>query len=77
MNAQRINITLPADLARDFRMVVPDGERSKFAAEAIKEKVARRKNLAREWAKSLRADRKLYEEIQKDWAPLDTEGWPE
>lgn len=77
MNAQRINITLPADLARDFRRTIPDGERSKFIADALKERVAKKRNLEKEWAKSLRANRKLYEEVRKDWAPLDTEGWPE
>lgn len=77
MNAQRINITLPADLARDFRRTIPDRLRSKFIADALKEKIAKKRNLEKEWARSLRANSKLYEEVRKDWAPLDTEGWPE
>ncbi|MBI3290499.1 hypothetical protein HYZ78_03835 [Candidatus Microgenomates bacterium] len=77
MNAQRINITLPADLARDLRGIVPEGSRSEYIAKVLKEKFDRNKNLKKEWAKSLRANRKLYQEVHKDWAPLDTEGWPE
>ncbi len=63
---QRINITLPDDLARDFRRSIPVRKRSSFIAEAVKEKLPKR-NLKKELIKSLQANRKLYEEEGKIW----------
>jgi len=40
-NVSRINITLPKDLAADFREIISPRERSKVIAEALKEKIAR------------------------------------
>ncbi len=74
---QRINITLPNDLVRDLKQVIPDGKRSQFIAEAVKEKIGKKKSLKKEWIKSLKANHKLYQEIQKDWAPIEVEGWPD
>lgn len=73
---QRINITLPDDLIRDFNRSVPNGKRSKFIAEAVREKLPKR-SLKKEWIKSLKANKKLYEEVQADWAPIEVEGWPD
>lgn len=64
---QRINIILPDDLARDFRASIPDRKRSKFIAEALKDRLSKKKNLKKEWIKSLRANRKLYEEEARIW----------
>ncbi len=77
MCMQRINISLPDDLIRDSKRSVPNGKRSQFIAEAVKEKIGKKKNLKKEWIKSLKANRKLYKEIQKDWAPIEVEGWPD
>ena len=78
MLAQRLNITLPYELAMDLRRVVSEGKRSQFIAAAVEEKIKKKKkDIHKEWAQSLRNDRKLYEEIAKDWAALDTEGWPD
>lgn len=77
MQSQRINIILPSDLASDLRRSVPNGSRSKFIADALKEKIAKKRNLKKDLIKSLKASRKLYEEIQKDWGPIEVEGWPE
>lgn len=78
MQAQRLNITLPDNLVRDLRRIVSSGKRSRFIADAVEEKIKKKKkNFNKEWAKNLRANRKLYEEVAKDWAPLDTEGWPD
>ena len=77
MQTQRINITLPNDLIRDLKRSIPDGKRSRFIAELLKEKISKRNNLKKEWIKSLKANSKLYKEIAEDWAPLDTEGWPD
>lgn len=73
----RINITLPIELAKNLRRAVPSRSRSKFIAKALEEKLTKKKWTKKEWAKSLKANWKVYEEIQKDWAPLDTENWPD
>lgn len=39
----RINITLPKNLATELRKVIPERERSKIIAEALKEKITRMK----------------------------------
>lgn len=78
MQVQRLNITLSNDLARVLRRTVPSGKRSQFIAAAVEEKIKKKKkNFNKEWAKSLKVNRKLYEEVAKDWAPLDIEGWPD
>lgn len=42
MQAQRLNITLPYELAQKLRKEVPKGKRSKYLAEAIKEELIKR-----------------------------------
>lgn len=64
MQAQRLNITLPYELARDFRRAVPVKKRSKFIAEAVQEKLPK-KNLKKELIKSLNANREYYEKVGK------------
>lgn len=76
MQAQRLNITLPYELARDFRRVIPVSKRSQFIAEAVKEKLPK-KNLKKELIKSLKANREYYErvgkEIEEDFKYADAE----
>ena len=76
MQAQRLNITLPYELARDFKRAIPAKKRSKFIAEAVKEKLPKR-NLKKELIQSLKANKKLYDQVAKDWAPIEVEGWPD
>lgn len=77
MQTQRINITLPNDLARDLRKSIPPRSRSKFIAEALEERLKRKKNLKKEFIKSLKANRKFYEKVYEDWKPIEVEGWPD
>lgn len=77
MQSQRINITLPNDLAKDFKKTIPARSRSKFISEALKERLDKKKNLRNELIKSLKGNRKLYEQVAKEWAPIETEGWPD
>lgn len=77
MQIQRINITLPFDLAQDLRKTIPARSRSNFIAQALEEKLKRKKNLKKDLIRSLKASRKLYEQVQKDWAPIEVEGWPD
>ena len=73
MQTQRINITLPNDLARDLRRSIPSRSRSKFIAEALQEKLKRKKNLKKEFIVSLKAQAKLTKEIQEDFKYVDAE----
>jgi len=77
MQTQRINITLPIDLARDLRTVIPNRQRSKFIADVLKEKLSRNRNLKKEWIKSLRENRelnkKIAQEIEEDFKYADAE----
>lgn len=77
MQTQRINITLPNDLIRDLRTSIPPRGRSKFIAGVLREKLVKKRNLKKEWIKSLQANKKLHEEVRRDWAPLDVENWPD
>ncbi len=74
---QRINIILPDDLARDLRSSIPSMKRSKFIAEALKDKLSKKKNLKKEWIKNLRANyeyyKKIGEEIDEDFKYADAE----
>ncbi len=72
---QRINITLPDDLIRDFNRSVPSGKRSKFIAEAVKEKIGKKKNLKKEWIKSLKAQEDIIKEIREDFKYVDAEAF--
>ena len=76
MQAQRLNITLPYELARDLKRAVPAKKRSRFLAKVLKENL-KRTNLKAQLIKSLKANKKLYEQVAKDWAPIEVEGWPD
>lgn len=73
---QRLNITLPDDLVRDFKRSVPSGKRSEFIADIVRKKLPKR-NVRKEWIKSLKASKKLYAEVKADWASIEVEGWPD
>lgn len=80
MQAQRLNITLPYELARDFKRAIPVSKRSQFIAVTVKEKLAeksRNRNLKKELTKSLKANYKFYEkfgkEIEEDFKYADAE----
>lgn len=75
MQAQRLNITLPYELARDFKRAVPVKKRSRFIANALKEKMPKR-NLKKELIKSLKANREFYKKVAEEWKATEVEGWP-
>lgn len=76
MQAQRLNITLPYELARDFKRAVPLKKRSKFIAEAVKEKLPKR-NLKKELIKSLKLNKEFYRKVAEEWKATEVEGWPD
>lgn len=72
---QRINITLPDELARDFRKYIPARKRSSLIAQAVSNEVNKKKKISKkEWIKSLKANRKLYEEEAKVWDTTIADG---
>ncbi|MBI2267843.1 MAG: hypothetical protein HYU80_00140 [Candidatus Blackburnbacteria bacterium] len=72
MQTQRINITLPNELARDLRRSIPTRSRSKFIAGAVQEKLAKR-DIKEELRRSLEAQKKIIKEIQEDFKYADAE----
>ena len=75
---QRINITLPDELIRDFKRSVPNGKRSKFISEALSKKLALKKknrNLKKELIKSLKANKEFYKQVAEDWKYVDAEAF--
>ncbi len=75
MQAQRLNITLPYELARDFKRTIPAKKRSKFIAAALREKINNRKNLKEEWIKSAKAQERIIKEIREDFKYVDAEAF--
>lgn len=75
MQTQRLNITLPRTLARELRKSVPNRSRSKFIAEALNEKLSRKRNLKKEFIRSLKANRDLDKEIMEDFKYVDAEAF--
>ncbi|MBI3283094.1 hypothetical protein HYZ70_03405 [Candidatus Curtissbacteria bacterium] len=69
---QRINITLPPDLARDLRRNIPDRSRSKFITEAIREKF-KKQDLKAQLKKSARSQAEIIRQIQEDFKYVDAE----
>lgn len=76
MQTQRINITLPNDLVRDLKRSIPNGKRSKFIAEAVKEKLPK-KDLKRYLVKNLKANKEFYRKVAEEWKATEVEGWPD
>ncbi len=77
MQTQRINITLPNDLAQDLRKTIPTRSRSKFISEALKEKLAKKRNFKKEWENSLKANYQYDKMIMEEWSATEVEGWPD
>lgn len=72
MQTQRINITLPYDVARDLRRAIPKRSRSRFIAAVVRDKLAT-PNLAEQLRKSGEAQRTLIRALQEDFKYADAE----
>ena len=78
MQAQRLNIMFPADIARELRRMIPTRSRSKFVAEAVSDKLSKKKKMSKkEWIKGLKANREFYKKIAEEWKATEVEGWPD
>ncbi len=71
MQVQRINITLPVGLARDFKKTIPVRSRSKFIALALEDRLKRKKNFKKELVRSLRAQETIIRGVQEDFKYVD------
>lgn len=58
-------------------MAIPQGKRSKFIAQAVSEKLGKKRNIEKELRASLKANYKLDKKFMEDWAITEVEGWPE
>lgn len=65
MQAQRINITLPYELARDLKRIIPAKKRSKFIADTLKARLPKI-SLKKELIKNLKVNREYYERVSKE-----------
>ena len=76
MQAQRLNITLQYELARDFRSAIPVKKRSSFIAKVIKGELTK-KTHQKELTKALKANygyyKKVGKEIEEDFKYADAE----
>lgn len=76
MQTQRLNITMPIGIVKNLRRIIPARKRSKFIAQAVDEKLMHKRNLEKELVKSLKANKKIYDQIYEDWKHIEVQGWP-
>lgn len=79
MSTIRLNITLPEDLANQIDNLVEPKKKSRFIAEAIRQRIEalerkKRESLLKEGYKAMYAESL---EIAKDFEAVDLEGWDE
>lgn len=77
MNIQRINITLPETLLKELSFSVPTGKRSEFIAEAVSEKLGKKKNIQRNLKESLAMNSNFYAQVAKEWEATEISDWPQ
>jgi len=73
MQTQRINITLPSDLAKELRRTIPERSRSKYIAQALRERLNKRGSLEANLIKSAKAQIEIIKEIQEDFKYADAD----
>ena len=73
----RLNITLPAELAKELKHITASRKQSKFVAEAVEQKIKqlKQKQMEKELAAGYKATRKEGVEITKEFDSVDLEGW--
>lgn len=71
MQTQRINISLPYDIAKRLQREVPKGTRSSFVAKAVSEKLGEKQNSKKELVKYLKANYGFYKKEYEDWKGIE------
>jgi len=79
MNMVRMNITIPEDLARQLDQLVDSRKKSRFIAEALKERVKKieEDKLQKMLEEGYKRRREESLSISRDFEYIDLEGWDE
>ena len=77
MQTQRINITLPNNVVQQLSFSVPSGKRSKFIAEAVSEKLAKKKVARDTLQESLIKNKEFYKAVSRDLEEASITDWPQ
>ena len=79
MNMVRMNITIPEDLARQLDQLVDSRKKSRFIAEALKERVKKieEDKLQKMLEEGYKRRKEESLSISRDFESIDLEGWDE
>jgi len=79
MNMVRMNITIPEDLARQLDQLVDSRKKSRFIAEALKERVKKieEDKLQKMLEEGYKKRKEESLSISRDFESIDLEGWDE
>ena len=79
MEAIRLNITIPKDLARELNKLVGSRKKSKFIAETLRQRIEKMKNeeLQQLLEQGYKATKKESLAMVKEFEQIDLEGWDE
>jgi metal-responsive CopG/Arc/MetJ family transcriptional regulator len=79
MNAVRLNITIPEELARQLEKLVGSRNKSHFIAETLRQRIEKiqEEELNKILEEGYKARKKEGVSIAKEFEPADLEGWDE
>jgi metal-responsive CopG/Arc/MetJ family transcriptional regulator len=79
MNAVRLNITIPEELARQLEKLVGSRNKSHFIAETLRQRIEKiqEEELNKILEEGYKARKKESLSIAKEFEPADLEGWDE
>ncbi len=77
MDVQRINITIPKKILKQLQMTVPEGQRSRFIAHAVEDKLEKQKDNKMSLEESLKANYEFDKKIAEDWKSTELDAWPD
>jgi len=79
MNAVRLNITIPEELARQLEKLVGSRNKSHFIAETLRQRIEKiqEEELNKILEEGYKARKKESVSIAKEFEPADLEGWDE
>ncbi len=77
MQIQRINITLPQKVLKLLKSSIPEGQRSRFIARVIEEKLKKEKQTRLSLEESLKANYEFDKKIAEDWQSTEVDSWPD
>jgi metal-responsive CopG/Arc/MetJ family transcriptional regulator len=77
MNAVRLNITIPEELARQLEKLVGSRNKSHFIAETLRQRIEKIQEEELNKKEGYKARKKESVSIAKEFEPADLEGWDE